>query len=71
MISFQVPFDEPGEKADLVTTFIVTKNIGQGVGYFNTYAETAKGITLDSIEYGALLGYKFFLPKQKELFLDA
>jgi hypothetical protein len=49
----------------------VTKNIGQGVGYFNTYAETTKGITLDSLEYGALLGYKFFLPEQKELFLDA
>ena len=71
MISFQFPFDEPGEKIDMVTTLIVTKNLGkQGVGYFNAYAESTQGITTDNLELGVLLGYKLFLPKQKELFLD-
>lgn len=71
MISIQVPYDEPGEKTDIVTTFIITKNIGNGVGYFNLYSETTKGFTLDTAEYGVMLGYKMFLPKQKELLFGA
>lgn len=67
MVSIQVPYDEPGEKTDLVTTLIITKNIGNGVGYFNAYTETTKGFTLDTAEYGAMLGYKMFLKGQKEL----
>lgn len=67
MISVQVPYDEPGAKTDFVTTLIVTKNIGNGVGYFNAYSETTKGFTLDTAEYGVMLGYKMFLPGQKEL----
>lgn len=71
MFSCQNPYDEPGEKTDLVGTLIITKNIGhRGVGYFNCYAETRKGITADSVGYGTVAGYKLFLPGQKELFLD-
>ena len=43
MVSVQFPFDEPDAKTDLVTTLIITKNIGKGVGYFNTYAESTRG----------------------------
>lgn len=72
MVSIQVPYAEPNAKTDIVSTLIITKNIGKkGVAYFNTYAESTRGFTTTGLGYGTLLGYKFFLPKQKEFFLDA
>jgi hypothetical protein len=71
MISLQVPYGEPDANTDIVTTFIVTKNMGKkGVGYFNAYIESTQGIAFDNLERGLLLGYKRFLPNQKALFLD-
>jgi len=71
MISFQLPYDQPGMKANYVATFILTKNIKHGgVGYFNAYVKTKKGFSAYSASYGGIFGYKLFLPKQKELLVD-
>ncbi|MCB0685574.1 MAG: hypothetical protein KDC53_03585 [Saprospiraceae bacterium] len=69
-LTFQFPYDEPNAKTDAVLTFIIAKNLGKGVGYFNAYGETTQGLTTDSLEWGIIGGYKFFLPNSKELFLD-
>ena len=68
MTSIQIPYDEPNAKTDLVTTLIITKDIGKGVGYFNAYAETTSGFTTDSLSYGIMAGYKIYLTKHEELF---
>ncbi|NNF19353.1 MAG: hypothetical protein HKN61_06215 [Flavobacteriaceae bacterium] len=67
----QLPYDEPGEKTDLVNTLVIAKNIGErSVAYINAYAETVRGIALDAVELGYLLGYKYFLNPNTALFLN-
>jgi hypothetical protein len=56
--ALQIPYDEPGAKVDVVATFVLARSLGAGVAYVNAWGETKKGMTIDGMEFGGLLGYK-------------
>ena len=70
LVAIQVPYDEPGEKTDLVLTGIVVKSASWGAGYLNVFAETSGGIAFDNFAFGGILGVKGIVTKNLALFAD-
>ena len=69
-LSFQVPYNTPGAKVDIMATFIAAKSFTNGVGYLNTIIESPNGFDVNIFNWTVILGYKHIIHDELEVFAD-
>jgi hypothetical protein len=65
-----MPYDEPGEKNDIIFTGIVAKSTQWGAVYLNAFAESAGGADFSAVDYGGVVGAKRILNDKIALIAD-
>lgn len=69
-LSFQVPYNNPGAKVDIVATFIAAKNLPHGVAYVNAILESPNGFDANIFNWAVITGYKHIIHEGFEIFGD-